>query len=52
MRALAISIYQRYTGPYSDEQRLHIETMMNKRVVVTIDVAKVVSWDHRKLGPA
>jgi hypothetical protein len=25
--------------------------MLNKRLVVTIDVARVVSWDHRKLPP-
>ncbi len=26
-----------------------VEAMMNKRLVVSIDVSKVVSWDHRKL---
>jgi hypothetical protein len=37
-------------GPYTEEQRPMVEAMMNKRLVVTLDVTKVVSWDHRKLA--
>jgi PPOX class probable F420-dependent enzyme len=48
--AFGLSMWERYVGPYSEEQRPFVELMMNNRVVVAIDVAKVVSWDHRKLG--
>lgn len=44
-----VSMWERYVGPYDESQREAVEAMMNKRVVVTIDVNKVVSWDHRKL---
>ena len=27
-----------------------VEIMLNKRVVVKMNVEKVISWDHRKLG--
>ena len=27
-----------------------VEMMMNKRVVVRVDVERTRSWDHRKLG--
>jgi hypothetical protein len=27
-----------------------VEMMLNKRVVVRVDVDRVRSWDHRKLG--
>jgi len=50
VHALGISVYERYVGPYTEEQRPMVEAMMNKRLVVTIDVTKVVSWDHRKLA--
>jgi len=46
----AISVYERYMGPYDDEQRPLVEFMMNKRVIVRIDPERVRSWDHRKLG--
>jgi PPOX class probable F420-dependent enzyme len=45
-----VSMWERYIGPYTEDQRPGVELMMNNRVVVVIDVAKVVSWDHRKLG--
>jgi PPOX class probable F420-dependent enzyme len=47
-----VSMWERYVGPYSDEQRPVVELMMNNRLVVAIDVLKVVSWDHRKLEQA
>ena len=46
----AISVFQRYDGPYRDEHRPRLEAMMHKRVVVRIDPLRVRSWDHRKLG--
>ena len=27
-----------------------VQAMLHKRVVVKVNVDKVVSWDHRKLG--
>jgi PPOX class probable F420-dependent enzyme len=49
VHALGVSVYERYMGPYTEDQRPMVEAMMNKRLVVTMDVTKVVSWDHRKL---
>jgi PPOX class probable F420-dependent enzyme len=46
----AISVFERYNGPYSEEMRPFVEIMMNKRVIVRIDPVRVRSWDHRKLG--
>lgn len=46
---LGISVWERYIGPYDESQRDGLAAMLNNRVLVTIDVDKVVSWDHRKL---
>ena len=48
--AAAISVYERYTGPYTEQARPVVEFMMNKRVVVKLVPERVRSWDHRKLG--
>ena len=48
----AISVYERYIGPYTEAKRPAIELMMNKRVVVRLVPDRVRSWDHRKLGLA
>ncbi len=45
-----VSVFERYTGPYTDEMRPLVEVMLHKRVAVRIDVERVRSWDHRKLG--
>jgi PPOX class probable F420-dependent enzyme len=50
--AAAVSVFERYQGPYTEEMRPFVEAMMNKRVVVRIDPLRVRSWDHRKLGLA
>ncbi len=47
-----VSMWERYMGPYTDDQRAGVEAMMHNRLVVIIDPAKVVSWDHRKLAAA
>ena len=47
---LGVSVWERYNGPYSEEVRPLVEVMLNKRVVVRLQVDRVVSWDHRKLG--
>jgi PPOX class probable F420-dependent enzyme len=48
--AAAVSVYERYTAPYTEEARPLLELMMNKRVVVKLVPARIRSWDHRKLG--
>lgn len=48
--AAAVSVYERYTGPYTKDARPIVEFMMNKRVVVRLVPQRVRSWDHRKLG--
>lgn len=47
---VGVSVWERYTGPYTDDARPFIETMLNKRVAIRVDVERVRSWDHRKLG--
>jgi PPOX class probable F420-dependent enzyme len=47
--AAGISLFERYNGPYTDEMRPFVETMMNKRVVVVVEPERIRSWDHRKL---
>jgi PPOX class probable F420-dependent enzyme len=48
--AAAVSVYERYTGPYSEQARPVVEFMMNKRVVIKLVPDRIRSWDHRKLG--
>jgi PPOX class probable F420-dependent enzyme len=47
---LGLSVFERYTGPYSEEMRPFVEASLHKRVVVKLHVDRVVTWDHRKLG--
>jgi PPOX class probable F420-dependent enzyme len=47
---LGENIYERYFGPVDDSSRPVIAQMGAKRVAVQIQVSRVVSWDHRKLG--
>ena len=47
---VGVSVWERYTGPYTDEMKPFVELMLNKRVAVRLDVARTRSWDHRKLG--
>lgn len=47
---VGISVWERYTGPYTEEVRPAVEMMMNKRIAVRLVVERTRSWDHRKLG--
>jgi PPOX class probable F420-dependent enzyme len=47
---VVVSVWERYTGPYSDDLKPAVEMMMNKRIVVRLVVKRTRSWDHRKLG--
>ena len=47
---VGVSVWERYNGPYTDEVKPLVEFMLTKRIAVRIDVDRVRSWDHRKLG--
>ena len=47
---VGVSVWERYTGPYTDEMKPAVDMMMNKRVAVRIVSLRSRSWDHRKLG--
>jgi len=47
---VGVSIWERYTGPYSTDVDPAIEMMLNKRVAVRVKIDRIRSWDHRKLG--
>jgi PPOX class probable F420-dependent enzyme len=49
---VGVSVFERYMGPYTEEMRPLVEVMINNRVAVRIDVERVRSWDHGKLGMA
>jgi PPOX class probable F420-dependent enzyme len=44
------SVFERYTGPWSDAAAPAVEQMGAKRHAVKIVVEKMVTWDHTKLG--
>lgn len=48
--AVGVSVWERYTGPYTDEAEPLVEFMLQKRVAVRVRVERVRSWDHQKLG--
>ncbi len=55
VRGLAVRLLDRYAsdaspGPMTPEAREAMIGSASKRVAVRIEVEKVVSWDHRKLG--
>jgi len=47
---VGVAVWERYTGTYTEEMRPFVEQMLHNRVVVRLDVDRVRSWDHRKLG--
>ncbi|CAN5808884.1 PPOX class F420-dependent oxidoreductase [soil metagenome] len=47
---VGVSVWERYSGPYSEEVRPLVELMLAKRVAIRVDVERTRSWDHRKLG--
>ena len=47
---VCVDIFERYNGEYSEEMKPFVEFMAKNRVVVRLDVDRVRSWDHRKLG--
>lgn len=47
---VGISVWERYTGPYTEEMRPFVDQMMNNRIAVRVAPGRLRSWDHRKLG--
>ena len=47
---VGVSVWERYTAPYTDEMKPAVDMMLNKRVGVRLRPARTRSWDHRKLG--
>lgn len=48
---VGVDIWERHMGPYTEQHRSAVETMMRNRVVLRVDARRVRSWDHRKLAP-
>ena len=48
--AVGVNVWERYTGPYTEEARPLVEVMLHKRIAVRVDVERTRTWDHRKLG--
>ncbi|MDN4163017.1 TIGR03618 family F420-dependent PPOX class oxidoreductase [Nocardioides abyssi] len=49
---VCVNVFERYNAPYTEELKPFVELMAKNRVVVRLDVDRVRSWDHRKLGMA
>jgi PPOX class probable F420-dependent enzyme len=49
---LGVDVWERYTGPYTDEVKPLVEFMIQNRVAVRVQAERTRSWDHRKLGMA
>ena len=47
---VATSVVERYMDVKPEDAAAAAEILANKRVAIAIDVERVVSWDHRKLG--
>ena len=47
---VGVSVWERYVGPYDETAKDGLAMMLNNRLTVSIDIDKVVSWDHRKMA--
>ena len=47
---VCVNIFERYNGEYTEEMKPFVEFMAKNRAAVRLDVDRVRSWDHRKLG--
>ena len=50
LRRVGISVWERYTGPYTEDLLPFVDQMMNNRIAVRVVPTRTRSWDHRKLG--
>ena len=46
---VGVNVFERYTGPYTEEMKPFVEMMLNKRVAVRVEVERMRSWDHNRL---
>ncbi|MDW3219456.1 MAG: PPOX class F420-dependent oxidoreductase [Acidimicrobiales bacterium] len=49
---MGVNVFERYNGPYSEEMKPFVEIMLQKRVAVKLEIERIRTWDHRKLGMA
>ena len=49
---VGVSVFERYQGPFTEDLRPMVEAMLRSRVAVKVNIERVASWDHRKLGMA
>ena len=47
---VCVNIFERYNAPYTEEMKPFVEFMAKNRAAIRLDVDRVRSWDHRKLG--
>lgn len=47
---VGVSVWERYTAPYTEDAKPLVEFMIRKRIAVRVEVERIRSWDHRKLG--
>jgi PPOX class probable F420-dependent enzyme len=47
---VGVSVWERYTAPYTEDARPMVAAMLNKRVAIRVVPERLRSWDHRKLG--
>lgn len=47
---VGISVWERYYGPYTPDQRHLVDAVMHKRIAVRVAAERTRSWDHRKLN--
>ncbi len=45
-----VSLFERYVGPYSDDQRHAVAGLVRNRIGARLEVTRLRSWDHRQLG--
>ncbi len=50
VRDIGVRVATKHNGPPTDAAMPFIEQQARKRIGVVIDVERVVSWDHTKLG--
>src|SRR5690242_13777806 len=41
---VGVNVFERYTGPYTEDMKPFVETMLNKRVAVRVDAERIRSW--------
>jgi PPOX class probable F420-dependent enzyme len=47
---MGVNVFERYNGPYNEDMKPHVEMMLQKRVAVKLEIERIRTWDHRKLG--